>query len=54
MVKAWNFSLWIAGIAAIFGALGLANLRLSILFIQVDALMLGIGIVCLLNAYFRR
>lgn len=54
MKNFWNITLWIAGIVAIFGALGIADLEFSLLVLQVDVLMLGIGVICLLNAYFRR
>jgi len=50
----WNITLWVAGVVAILGALGVASLNLTVLFVQVDMLMLGVGIICLLNAYFRR
>lgn len=52
-----NFStvtLWVAGTVAILGALGIARLEFTLLFVQVDALMLVVGLVCLANAYFRR
>lgn len=54
MKNFWNVTLWIAGGVAILGSLGIANLHFSILFIQIDVLMLGVGIICILNAYFRR
>jgi hypothetical protein len=49
----WAISLWIAGAVAILGAFGIARLEFTLLFIQIDALMLAIGVVCFLNAYFR-
>jgi hypothetical protein len=54
MKNFWNITLWIAGAVAILGSLGIADLRFSLMFVEVDVLMLGIGIVCMLNAYFRR
>ena len=50
----WSITLWIAGAVAILGALGIARLEFTLLFVQIDALMLVIGIVCISNAYFRR
>ena len=50
----WNVTLWVAGLIAILGSLGIASLNLTILFLQVDMLMLSVGIICLLNAYLRR
>jgi len=50
----WAIMLWIAGAVAILGALGIARLDFTLLFIQIDALMLAVGVVCILNAYFRR
>ncbi len=54
MQSFWSITLWIAGAVAILGAFGIARLELTLLFIQIDALMLAIGVVCILNAYFRR
>nr|TFG54602.1 MAG: hypothetical protein E4H34_02230 [Hyphomicrobiales bacterium] len=54
MQSFWNVTLWIAGAVAILGALGIARLEFALLFVQIDALMLAIGVVCLSNAYFRR
>ena len=53
MHRFWNITLWVAGLIAILGALGVASLDLTILFVQVDMLMLGVGVICLLNAYLR-
>ncbi len=50
----WTTTLWVAGTVAILGALGIANLDFTLFFIQIDVLMLAVGAVCLLNAYFRR
>jgi len=50
----WTIMLWIAGAVAILGALGIARLEFTLLFLQIDALMLAVGVVCILNAYFRR
>lgn len=50
----WTIMLWIAGAIAILGALGIAQLDFTLLFVQIDALMLAVGVVCILNAYFRR
>lgn len=50
----WSITLWIAGAVAILGALGIARLEFTLLFVQIDALMLVIGIVCISNAYLRR
>jgi hypothetical protein len=50
----WTVTLWVAGTVAILGALGIARLEFTLLFVQVDALMLVVGLVCLANAYFRR
>jgi hypothetical protein len=47
-------TLWLAGILAVLGAFGIARLNFSFLFIQGDALMLVVGAICLVNAYFRR
>jgi hypothetical protein len=54
MQSFWNITLWIAGAVAILGALGIARLEFTLLFLNIDALMLAIGVVCLLNAYFRQ
>lgn len=50
----WTITLWVAGTVSILGALGIARLQFTLLFIQIDALMLTVGAVCILNAYFRR
>ncbi len=47
-------TLWLAGVLAILGAFGIAQLQFSLLFFDVDALMLVVGAICLLNPYFRR
>jgi len=54
MKNFWTATLWVAGTVAILGALGIARLEFTLLFIQIDALMLAVGAVCILNAYFRR
>lgn len=45
-------SLWLAGVLAILGALGIARLDFMLLFFHVDALMLAVGVICLANAYW--
>lgn len=54
MAKFWTIMLWIAGALAILGAFGLTRLELSLLVMQVDALMLAVGVICILAAYFRQ
>jgi hypothetical protein len=53
MESFWNITLWVAGTVAILGALGIAHLEFTLLFVQINVLMLAIGAVCILNAYFR-
>ena len=53
MQSFWAITLWIAGAVAILGAFGIAQLPFTLLFVEIDVLMLVIGVVCLLNAYFR-
>lgn len=53
MDRVLSWSLWLAGIAAILGALGVANLTFTVLFIRIDVLMLLVGLICLGNAYYR-
>ena len=54
MKKFWTVTLWIAGTIALLGAVGIARLDFTLFFVQIDALMLAVGVVCILSAYFRR
>jgi hypothetical protein len=46
-----SWMLWVAGILAILGSVGIASLPLRVLFIQVPVLMPIVGILCLASAY---
>jgi hypothetical protein len=46
-----SWMLWVAGILAILGSVGVASLPLRVLFIQVPVLMPIVGVLCLASAY---
>ena len=46
-----SWMLWVAGILAVLGAMGVASLPLKILFLQVNILMPIVGLLCLASAY---
>jgi len=43
--------LWVAGILAVLGSVGIASLPLRILFVSVNVLMPIVGVLCLASAY---
>jgi len=51
MDRILNWSLWGAGVLALLGALGIADLTFSVLFLRIDALIALVGLICLANAY---
>lgn len=51
MTRVLSWALWAAGFAALFGSTGLARMTFNLLFIEVDALMFIVGLICLFVAY---
>ncbi|MBP6010813.1 MAG: hypothetical protein KBA31_01190 [Alphaproteobacteria bacterium] len=46
-----SWMLWVAGILAALGSVGIASLPLKVLFLQVNVLMPIVGLLCLASAY---
>jgi hypothetical protein len=46
-----SWMLWVAGVLAVLGSIGLASLPLRILFVQINVLMPIVGGLCLASAY---
>lgn len=46
-----SWMLWIAGVLAVLGGIGLASLPLQVLFVQVNILMPIVGVLCLASAF---
>ena len=46
-----SWMLWVAGVLAVLGSIGLASLPLQVLFIQVNILMPIVGALCLAAAF---
>jgi hypothetical protein len=46
-----SWMLWVAGILAVLGSVGIASLPLRILFVSVNVLMPIVGALCLASAY---
>lgn len=46
-----SWMLWVAGVLAVLGSIGVASLPLKILFLQVNVLMPIVGLLCLAAAY---
>jgi len=46
-----SWMLWVAGILAILGSIGIASLPLKVLFLQANVLMPIVGVLCLASAY---
>ena len=53
MARVLSWSLWIAGIIAVLRGIGLVELPLKIVFVQIDMTMILVGLICLFNAYAR-
>ncbi len=46
-----SWMLWVAGVLAVLGSVGIASLPLRILFVSVNVLMPIVGVLCLASAY---
>ena len=46
-----SWLLWIAGIMAILGSIGLGSVQLEIAFLKVNVLMIVVGLFCLASAF---
>jgi len=51
VAKLQSWMLWVAGVLAILGSIGLASLPLKVLFLQANILMPIVGALCLASAY---
>ena len=51
LAKLQSWMLWIAGVLAVLGSIGLASLPLQILFLQANILMPIVGLLCLGSAF---
>jgi len=51
VAKLQSWMLWVAGVLAILGSIGLASLPLKVLFLQANILMPIVGGLCLASAY---
>ena len=51
IAKLQSWMLWVAGVLAVLGSIGLASLPLQVLFIQVNILMPIVGALCLAAAF---
>jgi hypothetical protein len=49
--KLQSWMLWVAGVLAVMGSIGLASLPLQILFLQANILMPIVGLLCLGSAF---
>ncbi len=54
MGRVQSWMMWVAGMLAILGSIGVARLPLGILFVQIDVLMPIVGLLCLAVAYVSR
>ena len=50
LAKLQSWMLWVAGVLAVMGSIGLASLPLQILFLQANILMPIVGLLCLGSA----
>jgi hypothetical protein len=51
IAKLQSWMLWVAGVLAVLGSIGLASLPLQVLFVQVNILMPIVGGLCLAAAF---
>jgi hypothetical protein len=51
LAKLQSWMLWVAGVLAVMGSIGLASLPLQILFLQANILMPIVGLLCLGSAF---
>ena len=51
IAKLQSWMLWVAGILAVLGSVGIASLPLRVLFVSVNVLMPIVGVLCLAAAY---
>jgi len=51
IAKLQSWMLWVAGVLAVLGSIGLASLPLKVLFLQANILMPIVGGLCLASAY---
>ena len=54
MGRVQSWMMWVAGMLAILGSIGIARLPLGILFVQIDVLMPIVGLLCFAVAYVSR
>jgi len=54
MGRVQSWMMWVAGMLAILGSIGIARLPLGILFVQIDVLMPIVGLLCFAVAYVTR
>jgi hypothetical protein len=46
-----SWMLWVAGVLAVLGSVGIASLPLRVLFVSINVLMPIVGVLCLASAY---
>lgn len=51
IAKLQSWMLWVAGVLAVLGSVGIASLPLRVLFVSVNVLMPIVGVLCLAAAY---
>ena len=51
LAKLQSWMLWVAGILAVLGSIGMASLPLQVLFLQANILMPIVGLLCLGSAF---
>lgn len=54
MARVQSWMLWVAGLLAILGSVGLVRLPLMLLFVSIDILTLIVGFLCFAAAYASR
>lgn len=51
IAKLQSWMLWVAGVLAVLGSVGIASLPLRVLFVSINVLMPIVGVLCLAAAY---
>ncbi len=51
IAKLQSWMLWVAGVLAVLGSVGIASLPLRVLFVSINVLMPIVGVLCLASAY---
>jgi FtsH-binding integral membrane protein len=51
LAKLQSWMLWVAGVLAVLGSIGMASLPLQVLFLQANILMPIVGLLCLGSAF---